>query len=60
MSIRKQETTFPYNCQICDETSNEYFEKELQKHYQLNHTKAEMIATLMIISECMAKYGEYA
>ena len=58
--IRKQKTTFPYNCQICDETSNEYFVKELRKHYQLSHTKAEMINFLMLVSESMAKNGEYA
>ena len=56
---RLQKTTFPYNCQICDETSNEYLVKELIEHYKL-HTKAEMIRTLMVVSECIAKYGEYA
>ena len=58
--MRKQKTTFVYTCQICDETSNEYFVKELQKHYQLTHTKAEFIKFAMLVSECMAKYGEYA
>ena len=57
---RKQKTTFPYNCQICDETSKEYLVSELLEHYYKEHTKAEMIRILMIVSESMAKYGEYA